>query len=472
MAARMEEGTPSTPSSTPVEKTQLLPTSPSANLAPPKLIMSLHMPRLLGAMHVVMFHFFPYGWYSYAGSGNMWVTFFFMLSAFGTAHSQVRASGLKKVAESGPWFLPPSKLLRRWMSVYPTYLFAFLLSCFTRCYSKQGGDTCFHPSQLVIEGTMLTGWFPWTNSGSTINSHWYNLPGWYIGALTGLWLFEVAVVRIAALACVQAGRGNVPYFAIVCNVAWLLCSPLAGFPYTWQTPEAITSIPIFNALQTYFCGALVACWLHSRASAGLPPFRFAATISSVLLLGCVFTDVTWFGQDPHVVAANEKIRRNLIGGCNVQVPLFGFLIAGLAGGADPLAIALNWLPVWLNNAARDLATGIYLLQSPMADIIVQIWQGGQYRVPAGAWLNITKITTLPQFFALLGSLFVVAFLVHHGVQQTLSALVLSQFTKRSPKPPADSSPPSSSPAESSASSPWNSPTGSRVDLAVAQPPRI
>lgn len=202
--------------------------------------------------------------------GNVWVTFFFMLSAFGTAHSTVGASGLRNIAESGPWFLAPSKMLRRVMSVYPTYLVAFVLSVSIRCYggaSVAVNDTCILPPQLVIEGSMLAGWFPWKEANSPVNQYWYNVPSWFINTLAALWFFEAAVVRLAAASCVRAGKGNVPWSAIVYNLIWLLCSPLAGFPFILQpglrkfqssnqskcTSAALLWLAGFIAAQTQVC---------------------------------------------------------------------------------------------------------------------------------------------------------------------------------------------------------------------------
>ena len=455
MEARIEEGTTSTFSSAPVEKTPLIATTQPTNLAPPKLIMSLHMPRMLGAIHIVMFHFAPFGRTGFAEMGNVWVTFFFMLSAFGTAHSTVGASGLRNIAESGPWFLAPSKMLRRVMSVYPTYLVAFVLSVSIRCYggaSVAVNDTCILPPQLVIEGSMLAGWFPWKEANSPVNQYWYNVPSWFINTLAALWFFEAAVVRLAAASCVRAGKGNVPWSAIVYNLIWLLCSPLAGFPFTWQStdpihhpPTWLTQIPVFQSVQMYFCGALVACWLHSRADAGLPPFRFAASISSVLLIGYACLDLRWFSNEKSAFSFFRYLKGNgdvfaLGPTTNAFVPVFAALIAGLAGGADPVAVAFNWLPAWLNNAARDLSTGVYLLQSPIEEILLQVSKGGQYRFPAGAWPVLSFIdgpASLAYFFALLGILFVAAFIVHHGVQQPIATLVLDQLMKRATSPVAE-----------------------------------
>lgn len=418
-------------SSAPAEHTQLLKSKPggvSVDVALPKLITSLHMPRMLGAIHVIFYHVRHYQ--SFASYGDCWVTFFFMLSAFGAAHSQLAGAGLRKAAESGPWFMHPVKLLRRWISVYPTYLLAFLLAWPLRCVIMQGESTgtCFHPPQLIIEGLMLGGWFPWTTPVTSVNHHWYNIPGWYVCALAGLWFFEPAMIRLAAIGCLKAGPGRIPLFAIVCTLIWLLCSPFAGFPYTWG--PAGPDMPAFQSMQIYFSGALLACWLHSRAEAGLKPFRFAASISSLILLAFFSIDVSWFGTDRSLV-------HGLKTGTNAMVPVFAGLIAGLAGGADPLAVALNWLPLPVNNAARDLATGVYLFQEPMTHIILLCWTQGKYRVKPGTWISFAGPLLAPQLAAYFPALFALAALVHFVVQKPMAKLALDQLVSTPPRSSSD-----------------------------------
>ena len=107
-ATRMEEGAASE-SSAPMEVTELLNSKAgvSEHVTLPRSIHSLHMPRLLGAIHITFFHLTHYN--NFASAGNSWVTFFFMLSGFGAAHSKLASLGVHKTAESTPCFSDPIK---------------------------------------------------------------------------------------------------------------------------------------------------------------------------------------------------------------------------------------------------------------------------------------------------------------------------------------------------------------------------
>lgn len=425
-----------------------------ANARLPKVMPALHMPRLLGAIHIVFFHMTHY--VTFASAGNSWVTFFFMLSAFGATHSQVASVGLRETAESAPWFPDPLKLLRRWISVYPTYLVAFLLAWLGRCLIMRGlKSSCFHPAQLIVEGLMLTGWFPVYGVTSTIGQHFYNTPGWYVSALAVLWFFEGAVIRLAAKACVQAGPGRIPWYALACTLIWVLCLPFASFPYTWgvrQPQTAITVIPPMQNLHVYFLGSLLACWMHGRADVGLMPFRFAATISSLVLVAFFFFDVKWLGTDPETLMANKAIILRLRSGTGALIPVFAALLAGLAGGVDPLAVGLGMLPQVVNDAARELATGVYLLQEPVCLLFTTIVMLGKFQAIEGTWVPFGGLPFFGVYLlAYFAVLFVVSALVQYAVQKPLAKFLLAQL------------PPSNSNSSSRSSS---SPAGERSAVAT------
>ena len=78
----------------------------------------------------------------------------------------------------------------------------------------------------------------------------------------------------------HAGPGAFPLAGVLAVGVYLVCAPTAAFPYTWGDSAAATHA--VQAVHVYFCGALLAAYLHSRADAGYPPFRCAATLAALL----------------------------------------------------------------------------------------------------------------------------------------------------------------------------------------------
>jgi len=74
-------------------------------------------------------------------------------------------------------------------------------------------------------------------------------------------------------------------------------------------------------------------------------------------------DLKWYVDEEHlgIAVLNEKHVKE----SGLMNFVFCMLIAGLAMGADPLCVLLNALPEKVHELARNLATGIYLLQEPM-----------------------------------------------------------------------------------------------------------
>ena len=425
-----------------------------ANARLPKVMPALHMPRLLGAIHIVFFHMTHY--VTFASAGNSWVTFFFMLSAFGATHSQVASVGLRETAESAPWFPDPLKLLRRWISVYPTYLVAFLLAWLGRCLIMRGlKSSCFHPAQLIVEGLMLTGWFP------VYGGDFDDRPAF----LQHAWL----VCECSSRSVVLRGRGHTPRGqslrssgsrenTVVCagmhpDLGSLLAVCLLSV-HVGRSPAADRhhSHPPHGEFARLLSWFSLGFWIHGRADVGLMPFRFAATISSLVLVAFFFFDVKWLGTDPETLMANKAIILRLRSGTGALIPVFAALLAGLAGGVDPLAVGLGMLPQVVNDAARELATGVYLLQEPVCLLFTTIVMLGKFQAIEGTWVPFGGLPFFGVYLlAYFAVLFVVSALVQYAVQKPLAKLLLAQL------------PPSNSNSSSRSSS---SPAGERSAVAT------
>jgi hypothetical protein len=175
------------------------------------------------------------------------------------------------------------------------YVLAFLLSWLTRCLAMRGGcsqtgQTCYDPGQLIFEGLALHVWVP-----ASVFRHTYNSAGWYVSALAFCWLFERASIRLAAMAQVYAGDGKLPWAGMAGVALYIVASPTASFPYTWRP---LIYVQAWRSLHVYFTGAMLAAYLHSRAQAGLPPFRFAATLALLSIIGIFSLPNTILPRDP------------------------------------------------------------------------------------------------------------------------------------------------------------------------------
>ena len=345
-----------------------------------KVLPSLDVPRLVGSFHIVFFHFLSRpseGLGPGAAWGTSWVSFFFALSGFGAAHSKLSSSGVR-ACSTGRWLPEARTLMRRLLSVYPTYVFAFMLALL-QAYLPQplGRGLELRPFNVVaqiIELLMLQTWFP--SHWFTFTMYWYyskvtyevemqfepvsvNMPDWFVSALTATWLLENVTVRLASLACVHAGAGRPPWLGVVAVLLFVVAWPFALFKYPWMQPLHVPEISALAYLHMPMCGAMLAAWLHSRAEAGLPYFGLWITSLASATLAAVFClDVRWLGGDG-LSLSNWTHRIGAL------LPLQCALIAGLADAPhDPLN---NWLEARpaLAKASRELALGVYLLQAPL-----------------------------------------------------------------------------------------------------------
>ena len=426
----------------PVESSRLVDEKgkPAADNTPKpldKLFYALHVPRLIGAVHIILGHYRTAETYdslsATLGLSVWWVDFFFMLSSFGAAHSRMHKVSLERIATEEPILPSPTGLLRRLAAIYPTFLVAFLLSWMGRCLATRGdcetpyAFTCYHPAQLILEGLGIRDWFPYVGlipqppEAGQGHQLAYNEPAWFVSALLFCYLFERAFIRLAAMGQVYAGKGNVPWATIVGVGLYLVTSPTANFPFTWANSCSIAAL---KALHKYFCGSVLAAYLHSRADAGYEPnwlMRFAATGSLLVFIGLLFLN---FAFDPD--SSRDLCVR--IRDAGATLVLYTLMIAGLAGNADPIARCLNALPPWLNDLARDLSGGVYLLQEPVAIIIFLCFPTGAVALcprdnqywPFTDGKHVQQHYFLP---IMLPSLFAAAALVHFGWQKPIAQAV-------------------------------------------------
>ena len=248
---------------------------------------ALHWARLVGAAHIFLYHCrkLPHAGYSFGSWGCSWVPFFFALSGFVAAHSQLCAVGGGATLPTALRLAPrPLRIGRRLLAVYPTYLVALLLSVALETLpAPLGAAQSVHESvrpEVIAELLMLQAWLPGKS---------YNVPAWYVSALAGLWLLEPCAIRLAEAATRTPRRLAL---AVLCWLAYAVACPLALFPPlwvhrfplpSWTTPQGA------KWLHIWWAGVALACASDAAArwSPRPPPPRAAAVVAA-LGLGLVF----------------------------------------------------------------------------------------------------------------------------------------------------------------------------------------
>lgn len=383
-----------------------------------KDVPAIHVLRLLGAVHVVLFHcaMVPDGWPSTPFStfvtwGSSWVPFFFVLSGFGSAYSRVGKVGLQAASSSGPLLPDWRMLMRRALAVWPMVLFAVAVTLPAKTLP---GAVNFglteHISvarmslQVFIESFMLQAWFP--SDFFVMAAYQINGPAWYVSALALAWFYEPLVIRLAALGTVGR-QGAVPVFALVLLALYVLVWPFARFPMTWGSTGTMATVEIdcLAYAQMYFAGALLACWLHARADAGRSPLPlWVAPVAFVVNLIFCFTNPVWFG----LTVEDARIFMDLWGH-SVGIMLIPQLaiMAGLVEAAPALTP-----PLVVCSFCRDLAFGVYMLQTFVAHLLLDTWlrDRGYLRSFDGVELCALFCVLLP-----------IAALAQYGVQKPIAA---------------------------------------------------
>ena len=358
----------------------------------PKDLSALHFVRLFASIHIFFVHTLTPPEFSATSGGQWgrsWVPFFFMLSGLGVAHSRLlelsnpkddataRPSGTNKPEPPTPLLPTASTLLRRAASVYPTHVLGVLLDVFNHVHRGES----IHFGTLIAELLLVFAWLPTfvfigdQPPGHEFIVYAYNLPSWFVSVLAFYWLLEPASYALATvlwranlgLASTALSRHFALLRLSVLWIAWVVCWPWCRFPLTWGN-TSWTCIEILSYLHLYLYGMLLAFYLHDRAKRGVPPSRSLASLSAALLLLVFCVDLKWISAKmPSDTIDLWFCKTDLL------MPLHCMLVIGLSEGADPLARVLSYgyLPV----ISRNLALGVYLLQTPVNQAPWQEWLG-------------------------------------------------------------------------------------------------
>lgn len=302
---------------------------------------AIALPRLIGAVHIVLLHFYQVPGFLFPLYGNSWVPFFFVLSGLGATHSKLSIAARDRSLVT--YLFPrPRTLLRRLATVYPLYAFALIVQVTLQVV--RDGDQ-LRKAQLGIESALLQSWMP----SRYIAGELYNQPDWFVSTLAGCFFIEEA----AFMAVVALWRIQPQLVVAISCAAWALGVGL------------VSQLGVNETCQFFFCyftGIVVAFVVHDRAGRGSPPFRFAASIATLLLV-LVFQ----VNLDPREVQLQDQWFADLwFKKAAILLPVHCLLLLGLAEGHDPVAKIFS---VWPFPYAQDLAYGVYILQAPVINFL-------------------------------------------------------------------------------------------------------
>ena len=137
----------------PLLSTDTPPPSPPPRPRLPKELSAIHTIRLMGALHIAVYHTAPGPSHGPGAAwGASWVPFFFLLSGLGPAHSRLLQPELQ---------LPPlcpsgGTLMRRLAAVYPTHALGVLAGA-ALSYAQ---TRSVRLGQLALELSLLHAWLP------------------------------------------------------------------------------------------------------------------------------------------------------------------------------------------------------------------------------------------------------------------------------------------------------------------------
>jgi len=306
--------------------------------------------RFFAAIFVVLYHYerltlahAPRFVQNIGGTGYIAVGFFFMLSGFVLAYSNLSHSGALRCTTASFW-------AARMARIYPAYLTAFLIVApFNIERTMHANHFATGAAKLAAGGSivlaLLQSWTPW--------SAWYwNFPAWSLSVEMFFYLTFPVIVP-------WTGRLNRRQCAGLLTFFWLAA---IAVPSVFVALHSSTSEPPFSKLQQaievtplmrlpeFICGVLLGRLyaLDSRRGRRIGGTLAVAGIAAIAVV-LSFSDVI-----PRPLLAN-----------GLMAPLFGLVIFGLAQGRGIIAAVLSApFLVLLGEASY----GIYILQYPMASI--------------------------------------------------------------------------------------------------------
>ena len=278
-------------------------------------------------------------------SGQICVTFFFVLSGFVT-HLSVRSN----------WGGARDFWQRKITALGPLY-YATLLCC----VAIEIRNHRFPISSMLADLAMVQAWIPGQQTG-------LNTPAWFMSALVFCIAMYPVARRITGGNGVMLFRLSVAYWLFVQAASILLASfRIEPVPLYWMY------FPLFHL--SSFCVGIAACEYHSKSKPSTSDHvragRFAITL--ILLAICL----RFVGNAPELIQKNARIS------------LFALPFAGLV--ISVAGLPRSWIRAldkrWINLLGQ-VAFPIYLLQEPVYKIIDRVFIKPDHGSMSVPWFGI------------------------------------------------------------------------------------
>ncbi|NJM39700.1 MAG: acyltransferase [Anaerolineae bacterium] len=353
--------------------------------------------RFFAALAVIAFHLylaapeaFPRYVASLASYGFVGVSLFFVLSGFVLAYNYCPspAGGSKPIDKQKFW-------VARFARVYPAYVLALLIGLLTYGTIAQPHTPAWTTLRLVLEGTLLHSWFPWTACG-------INCPGWSVAVEA---FFYALFPFIAAFAIKFLGKLTPAKVIVVIVILWALAmiAPSVAMLFVPDFLEVQTYILLFDALiynpllnapqflmgmcagmlfvqkrgvahaQMRQVGAGNASLLGQSRSFGLAWGAGLAALAALMLMP---PEVPWF---------TFLLRLGFLS------PIFALLIYALAHGRGVIVKLLSLPPLLLLGEA---SYGIYILETPLNRLLKLLSEAGWLPAYNSIWYGAAFLLIL------------------------------------------------------------------------------
>ena len=317
--------------------------------------------RFFAALAVIAFHLylaapekFPPYIASLASYGFIGVSLFFVLSGFVLAYNY-----------AGKPINRPKFWVARFARVYPAYFVALVIGLLTYGEIARNQTSGWTATQLLLEGTLLHTWFPWTACG-------INCPGWSVAVEAFFYaLFPfIAAVCVKVLGRLTPGK-TIAAILILWAVAMLapvlsvLLVPgfLATRAYSLLFDTLIYN-PLLNAPQ-FLMGMCAGLLFVQKTSVLKTPLAVAQSRSYVWATLAGLAGLMWMA--PEVPVFTLLLRLGFFS------PIFALLIYALAHGRGLIVNILSLPPLMLLGEA---SYGVYILETPLNRVLKVLSEAG------------------------------------------------------------------------------------------------